>query len=236
MHLYAAAIVIIIAIAALLIRDFGIQESQDNYASLLRQYESQVANAGNQLDQYEKKNVDTSILDTIAAKQQSTCETANTLISLDLPDEGSIDSYNESEVNQYNEKVDIYNTSISLYTTEMSDLNKIVTSANKQYSSIVEFVPIEPFEATYKPEKKVFEILGIQKMPEIAFPEKANEINATVSERYEHARAIREQWNSKAAAIDKDQVKINDLLDQLYSMYGTNSGVRIEDTNMVKTY
>lgn len=228
----AAAIVVVVV----LIRDFGIQERRESYEDLVNRYENQVAEADALLAKYEKEDIDTETLDIITAKQQEVAETANVLVDLDLPNSNSINVYNQFDVEQYNGKVNTYNSSINRYAAQMSELNSLVTDANKQYS-MDKIDTVNPLDVSYKPEKKILEIIGIQKVPEIASPEKADELNATISERYGREKAIRDEWNRKADTVNATQETINSLRDKVYELYGTSlDGISIESTGKVKTY
>lgn len=205
-------------------RDADIQSDRDAAALLVAEYEQTVENRDDELRLLEAETVPLGDLEEISDLQEQIGKTASLLIDL-------------YPVNLYSGyEVDTYNREIGVYQEQMSDLNGIIRRANEQYE--MSYITAATLDRTLlSTDRKFWEIVGLAQAPDIGPSSQIEEINRGITARYEEQKAIRDQWNSQAKAINETQRNdINSQLDEVYRLYGTTAGgISIPDGDYLET-
>lgn len=211
--------VTLIVVTALLMcygADSRVLEQRGDYHDDLQAFETKMARADKALAAYEAQPIDLSVLDDIEAKQQAVIDDSNTLLSIDT------DTYRGAVT---------YNKTIEGYAAHMRALNDVIAGASKTYDDApdakINAVPLPPSGAFGQ---TIGERLGIFPMPELGPSQEIQDEAAKLRERYREIATVREEWNTRAAAINDTQDDINDMRDRILDLYGTEDedGVYIE--------
>jgi hypothetical protein len=109
---------VVIFVAANVIRDAGIQSDRNAYARAVAGYEQSVTAADQELSEYEEEAIGLANLDKISKQQKKVKKTSKLLIGLNT------NTYSGART---------YNKNIGVYQSQMSKLNRIIGSANRRY-------------------------------------------------------------------------------------------------------
>jgi hypothetical protein len=234
----AIAIFALIMAFAIYSRDADIQAEREESKRLIRDYETKVKKADEELRALESQKIAFSELEMVSRLQGEIISRVKPLIELApiLKNPEKADK-TSTQIRDLLARYDqSYINNLGAYPLQMSQLNNIINRANKQYAVKV-VKPSYLDRESLSSRRKFGEIIGLSKTPALAPLSQIEEINKGISSRSDKQKATRIRWNSQALKINRKNKIVNSQLNEITRLYppGPNeTGVKIEKAVNVK--